>query len=312
MLRRGSDARDSVQDINERLDRQPGTDVVCDALAQSAGQHNMAALITDEIIPRLIAAHRPCSAGQDLQAASNPSGLDPVALADAAVATDAGGLQAIAGGLLARGVSLETLLLELVAPAARILGERWEDDTSDFVEVTLGLWRMQELVHSLAHIAQGDGSTRRQTERHILCVTAPGDQHSLGSLVLEEIFRRAGWGTTGLRGDSEQALLAQVAQGWFDIIALTVSVERNSATIASMVSALRAASRNPGVSIMVGGPVFNALPGLAIEVGADATASDARAALNQAELLVGAMVVGSSAVSGRAGHGPPHTSAVAG
>jgi hypothetical protein len=119
------------------------------------------------------------------------------------------------------------------------------------------------------------------------------------------MFRRSGWSASGARHLDRRALLAAVHDSSFDIIALTLSVERNSAVIAELVAALRHASRNPGVRIMVGGPVFNEQPGLAELVGADGTASDARAALHKAEMLVGQLLVGrTDAQSGQNGRNP--------
>jgi hypothetical protein len=110
--------------------------------------------------------------------------------------------------------------------------------------------------------------------------------------MLEDLFRRGGWITTGMRGATDAALVASVRHCWFDIVALTASVERNSAVLARLVADIRAASRNPGISVMVGGIVFNQHPELAEHIGADATAADARAALQKAELLVGQLMVG--------------------
>ena len=258
--------------------------------ADAAACHQtMASLIADEIIPRLIAAHR--AEGN----AASPEGaaqFEPSRLADLAVHSETRHLADLAELAMAEGVGFESLLMDVMAPAARILGERWEDDRADFIEVTLGLWRLQELVHELASRRCGSDYASVMPERRILCAVAPGDDHSFGSLLLEEMFRRGGWTCTGLRGASRSQLLRQVAEGWFEIIALTVSVERNSATLIDLVADLRAASCNPGVSIMVGGPVFNDHASLADEIGADATASNARAALHQAELLVGQYLVG--------------------
>lgn len=256
---------------------------------QTAACHpTMASLIADEIIPRLIAAHRTEGGGALFDGAGE---LDPARLADLAINSETRHLADLSERALAEGVGFESLLLDVMAPAARILGERWEDDRADFIEVTLGLWRLQELVHELASRRCGTDCASAMPERRILCAVAPGDDHSFGSLLLEEMFRRAGWICTGLRGATRTQLLRQVSEGWFEIIALTVSVERNSATLANLVADIRAASCNPGVSIMVGGPVFNDHVSLADEIGADATASDAKAALHQAELLVGQYLV---------------------
>lgn len=302
MLRGGSNGREMPRNFANPDRRSGGTgdpvELAVPATVTSADltvcQQSMATLIADEIIPRLIAAHRGDESNVD------PAGvqdvliaLNPVRLADEAVATDAGRLLEIAEAAMTAGLSFEALLVDVMAPAARILGERWEDDRADFVEVTLGLWRLQELVHLLAAGRQPFGHDYAgMSERRVLCAVAPDDTHSFGSVLLEEMFRRAGWIASAARGLSSGALLAEVRQGSFELIALTVSVERNSAVLAGLVSALKAASRNPGVRIMVGGPVFVADPGLADAIGADATAPDARTALKMAEMLVGQMLVG--------------------
>lgn len=264
---------------------------------------SMASLIADEIIPRLIAAHR---AEAGATCADGGIILNPAHLADLAVHSETRLLADLSEAAMAEGLGFDSLMLDVMAPAARILGERWEDDRADFIEVTLGLWRLQELVHELASRRCGiEGEVMH--ERRILCAVAPGDDHSFGSLLLEEMFRRAGWTCTGLRGASRSQLLRQVSEGWFEIIALTVSVESNSATLTDLVADLRAASCNPGVSIMVGGPVFNDHASLADQIGADATASNARAALHQAELLVGHYLVGSDRTA--SGHAMPRGAA---
>jgi methanogenic corrinoid protein MtbC1 len=276
------------------------------AASAAACNQSMATLIADEIIPRLIAAHRAESVADDSDAGLL---LDPTRMADLAIHSDTRHLADATEAAMANGIGFETLMMDVMAPAARILGKRWEDDRADFIEVTLGLWRLQELVHELASRRCG-AQPSVMHERRILCAVAPGDDHSFGSLILEEMFRRGGWTCAGLRGATRAQLLRQVSEGWFEIIALTVSVERNSATLADLVADLRAASCNPGVSIMVGGPVFNDHASLADEIGADATASNARAALHQAELLVGQYLVGSDrtasahAMSHRSGEHP--------
>jgi MerR family transcriptional regulator, light-induced transcriptional regulator len=284
MLRRDSSGHLGKPDRSDR-GGQPRMDR---AASIEASQDSMATLIADEIIPRLIAAHRLSSPAGGAHGASP---LDPTRLADLAVASDAANLADIAEQALAGGMDFESLLVDVMAPAARILGMRWEDDSADFIEVTVGLWRLQELVHELAARRCGPELPHVMHERRILCAVAPDDDHSFGSLMLEELFRRAGWTCTGLRGCSRAQLMRQVSEGWFDIIALTVSVERNTDILARLVADLKAASCNPSVSVMVGGQVFNENASLAELIGADGTASTARDAMQKAELLVGQYIV---------------------
>ena len=50
-------------------------------------------------------------------------------------------------GLLDDGIPLEALLLDLFAPVARRLGTMWEADQIDFVDVTIGTSRLQQILH---------------------------------------------------------------------------------------------------------------------------------------------------------------------
>ncbi len=261
---------------------------------------NMASLIEDEIIPKLIAAHR-IHGDHGQKAGGNPayqgspgftSGrLAPEIIADTALDREPGALMDIIGQALAKGLSAETLLVDVLAPAARCLGSRWDNDTADFIDVTMGLWRMQEIVHELAarrpdDLPQGAQVPEIAGGRRILFAVAPGDTHSFGSVMLEEIFLRAGWSARNCRDGNLGDLQKETRAHWFDIVALTISIDQHSAAISELVAALRHASRNPDVRIMVGGKLFLDRPGLAEEVGADATAVDARAALEKADFLV--------------------------
>ena len=78
--------------------------------------------------------------------------------------------------------------MELLEPTARHLGELWQEDTIDFVDVTLGVSKLQRLVHVFAgldHVAPYDD------KRKVLLASAPGDQHSLGNSMVQKFFRAA-------------------------------------------------------------------------------------------------------------------------
>jgi methanogenic corrinoid protein MtbC1 len=149
----------------------------------------------------------------------------------------------------------------------------------------MGLWRLQEVVHEI---------TARCPADHILSIgghralfaSMPGDQHNFGTVVIDELFRRDGWLTERMSGAETADLVRRVGADWFDLVGLTVSCDCHIATLPSVITALRSVSRNPRVCIMVGGRLFSADPGLAVRVGADGTASDARRALKVAADLV--------------------------
>jgi len=187
--------------------------------------------------------------------------------------------------LLARGVAAETLLVDLLAPAARRLGEYWESDLCDFTEVTMGLWRLQEVVHDLA-ARRPTIAVRPESGRRALFAPLPGDQHSFGAMMIEDIFRRDGWDTDRLCEANVTDLLDHVGQHWFDIIGLTISCDCHIGPLRTLIADLRTVSRNRQVTIMIGGRTVSADPALVSQVGADAMAGDAKSAPKVASQLV--------------------------
>ncbi|MEN2787899.1 B12-binding domain-containing protein [Sphingomonas qilianensis] len=242
---------------------------------------SLSRLIEREIIPRLMAVH----AAEPRQPLTEAPAIDAdeiAAFAPLVMQIDADALLAHVEAILDRGVAVETVMVDLLAPAARLLGEYWEDDRCDFVDVTMGLWRLQEVVHEIAaRTPTGSAGPYRA-----LFVSMPGDQHSFGAVVIDEVFRRGGWQTERISDAHTAALLKCAVDHHYDLIGLTISCDCHIAPLPSIIAALRNVSCNPQVCIMVGGRVFSANPRLAREVGADGTARDAKLALTLAEDLV--------------------------
>nr|WP_310523209.1 cobalamin B12-binding domain-containing protein [Polymorphobacter sp.] len=254
---------------------------------ETASPDALARVIEADIIPRLLLAHR--DSYTVTQAPAVPAAEVPASLADkfaaATLTEEVGPLLARVEALMAGGVSVEDVYLHLLAPAARRLGSWWDEDACDFVDVTMGLWRLQEIVHALSALIPGIAPIEG-AERRALFAPAPGEQHGLGAIIVEEFFRRAGWQTWSAPALDEAELVALATGRAFDVIGLTVSVERHLGPLARSIALVRQASRNPDVVIMVGGRIFTDRPELAKDVGADGTASDGQLAVTLAETLL--------------------------
>jgi methanogenic corrinoid protein MtbC1 len=247
------------------------------------GAHSLAALIQDEIIPRLVRAH----GEEGAPPPDSPGPEDVESLARRALEEDTWTLLADLDRWLDAGVDVPTLLLDLLAPAARRLGVYWEEDVADFVDVTMGMWRLQELVHAISQRRPG-AAPDPGAPRRALFAPVPGEQHGFGALVVEELFRRAGWDTAGARPDSPAALAASVAERPLDLVGLSVSCDRFVPGLSGLVGAVRRAARNPALIVMVGGPVFVAAPDLAGDIGADIAAVDGARAIGLCEARLAA------------------------
>ncbi len=261
--------------------------------ARSDDGRSLSSLVEREIIPRLVASH-PNAGALSVSGKSGEITAEEVdAFAPLSLQVEADSLLDYVDAILRRGVGIDTVLVDLLAPAARRLGEYWEDDRCDFVDVTMGLWRLQEIVHELG--ARLPVERQPGPGRRALFASMPGDQHSFGTIVVEELFCREGWLTDRLSEASTPDLLERVAGEWFDVVGLTISCDYHIAPLPSIIAALRNVSRNPKLCVMVGGRIFVEDPSLAERMGADGTAADAKVAVKIAEGLVDTLVRGAIA-----------------
>jgi methanogenic corrinoid protein MtbC1 len=242
--------------------------------------------IEGEIIPRLMLAHREAPAARDrADGRLAPGRAEVEELVRLALAHEADVASAFVSALRDQGVAVEALYLDLLAPAARRLGELWSADLADFAEVTVGLGRLQRVAHSLrGSLPEEDESPGG--ERRALLVAVPGEQHTFGLSLVAEFFRRAGWSVTSEPLGTVQDLLDLVRREWFAVVGLSVSAEARMAGLASVILGVRRVSCNRAVGVMVGGRIFNERPELVAQVGADATAPDGRQAVAQAQSLL--------------------------
>ena len=256
------------------------------AVGKLAPGDSVNTIIEGEIIPRLLMAH---SSGAKQGSKAKPSRpIDPEAALRFAVLPlrlEAVGLLEEVDGFIANGVSVETVCLDLLAPAARKLGEMWETDECDFLDVTMGLWRLQEVMREIAARAPNERAYL-DAPRSALFSPMPGDNHSFGALMIEEVFARAGWRSDVLVKPERRELLDRLARQPFDMVGLTLTRDCPSAAIGNLIKAIRNVSANPDIVVFVGGRVINENPQLVQEVGADGTGADALTALDVAEKLV--------------------------
>ncbi len=244
----------------------------------------VAGLIANQVIPRLLVAHRVEPVASAESGSAHVSLAEAVDFAPLALELQADELLDRIDAFLARGVSIDSIFVELLAPAARRLGTLWEEDLCDFVDVTMALWRLQEVVRELS--ARSAGGFEPQGSRRALFSVLPGDQHSFGTVIVESVFARNGWDTDLLSDCTTADLLDRVARSQFDLVGLTVNADPHIGRLHSLILSLRSVSRNPRVCIMLGGRFLVANPELVDELGADGTAPDALQALETAAQLV--------------------------
>lgn len=241
----------------------------------------LARTIEHEIIPRLMLAHR-----------TDGEALPPAVADGAARVFDAAAVQAFARTVIgpddgsawaeveaccARGVPVETVYLELLAGTARCLGQWWTEDRCDFTDVTIGLGRLQRIMRELSP-SFGRLADHPLEPMRVLLLPSPGEQHTFGLVMVAEFFRRAGWEVAGGAWESGRDAPRMVAAEWFDVLGLSLAAEVHANALAQCIADSRAASRNRELAVIVGGPLLELRPEIALSLGADRIAGDGRGA----------------------------------
>ena len=129
-----------------------------------------------------------------------------------------------------RGATLDLVCLELLAPAARELGRLWEQDECDFMQVTLALCRLHQLLRVLSAEFRGE-EVAHELERRILLAPFPGEQHTFGVALVAEFLQRAGWEVWQELPSCTEEILKLVRRNWFAVIPESVRLGRRGRTV---------------------------------------------------------------------------------
>lgn len=175
-----------------------------------------------------------------------------------------------------RGLSLESVFMDVFVPAALRMGERWCDDSSDFVAVTVAVGQLQRLVQRYGAEFCAEGHPTAAGHR-ILLVQPDEETHNFGLALVAEFFRRDGWDVVIALAGSGLDAAQRVHAEWFDATGISTGSHTLLPGLRERITVLRHQSLNPGMVVMVGGPLFSVDASLVERVGADLT-SDARLA----------------------------------
>lgn len=242
----------------------------------------LAQTLESEVIPRLVGVHtRAANAAVRLSSAEIESFV--ALLLNAGDAEIAAAVDAVHH----RGFTVEGIFVEMLAPAARHLGELWESDRCDFSSVTICLGRLQRLLREWSP-AFGTEVEYPANGRRILLAQHHEEQHSFGLSMVAEFFRRDGWEVLGGVGGAVPDPSAQVSREWFDAVGFSIGSESRIDWLKQRIAQVRATTRNRSVVVLVGGPLFVAQPMWAESVGADASGHEGGKAPRLVEDLLAA------------------------
>ncbi len=222
--------------------------------------------------PRLALPERYASTVEHSRVHPGIDGASIQALANAALDPDPTRFDEAAQRLLTRCRDAEQFLEEAVSGAAMALGA-WCDGRQIEVEaVSIAAERLEELVFEIAdaHLSKSPAGGAAWS---ILLTRAPGSLHTLGSFIAAELFNWHGWAVIAGPGLEGQRVIRTLASEHVDVLAVTVSEERDLLAVHRLISHCRFVSRNPRLLVMVGGTQAFLRADLAAEVNADLVAT---------------------------------------
>ncbi len=251
---------------------------------------NFASDLETEIIPRLLLAHGSTNGQQgvpdqtpliQLQSSVRARQLCHVALRESTP-----GAVRFVEKLLEEGRDIDLVLTEIVAGAARQMGQLWESDDLDFVEVTLGVSVLQQTVRHLSTKLPAERRSASRIGGRAAFAPSCGEQHTFGLLMVEELYRAYGWDVAG-GGDMAFEDICKIAsEVKLEVVGLTLSTDDRLDQLTSEIDILRVKSCSPKLTVLVGGNAFLENPNLWRSTGADAMAIDAIEAIRIGERLL--------------------------
>lgn len=143
---------------------------------------------------------------------------------------------------------VEIVFIETVA---RQLGRKWTSGDCDFIDVTIGTARLQELIRSLSFEYRSLQSD--DLGPSVVLLTPLGEQHTLMPHLLGLLFDAMGWSTQIFEGKSLKGPHLRSAIDQADIVCIGWSNHRLKGEFRDLVKMIRSSRRAGRLPIVVGG-----------------------------------------------------------
>ncbi len=197
------------------------------------------------------------------------------------LAADQAGAWQVVEAALAAGTTPARVHTEVIGPALRDIGRRWEAGELAVSDEHIATAIAHRLIARLGPMFARRGRSRGT----VLATTPPGERHQLGVEMLADILRGAGYEVVVLGVDVPLDSLAPVAEKLDRLVAACVSVValEEETTVRETVGAIRRVA--PGVPVLVGGPRIRDA-NHAGDLGADGWAADGIGAVAELHRLV--------------------------
>ena len=187
-------------------------------------------------------------AQQSRDAVNEPTELEK--LTQALISADDTALNALVEHYHNSDMPVEVLYLRHLAPAARLLGEWWENDKATLSDVAVGTGRIYALMRAFNHRLP---PSPRLVGKQAFFASVPGETHTLGVSMAVDLYRREGWKIEIAMGVPHDVLVDRIVSSGHMLIGLSAGGVHALPDLARLILALRVSI--PHARILVSGNI---------------------------------------------------------
>lgn len=174
-----------------------------------------------------------------------------------------------------RGISVRDLYLDVFQPTQIEIGRLWQTNKITVAEEHYCSAATQLI---MALLYPRILNAKRRGKKAVIA-GAPGELHEIGARMVADFFEMDGWDGVYLGANTPISDLLKFLDAQKpDVLLVSATMTLHVSNVRQTIAAVRAASTS-AVKILVGGRVFNVVPGLWQKLGADGYAPDAEQAV---------------------------------
>jgi len=172
----------------------------------------------------------------------------------------------------------------MIQPAMYRIGQAWQENRVSVAQ--------EHLSSAIAQAVMVRGLIKSEPRppngKKVLLACVEGNDHALGLQMVADAFDLAGWAVNFLGANTPTVTLVKHCCDWQpDLLGLSLSFPWQLRSVKDVLARLNNTLGRARPPLIIGGLAINNFEQLAANIGADAWASDAAAAVNQANRLVG-------------------------
>jgi methanogenic corrinoid protein MtbC1 len=174
------------------------------------------------------------------------------------------------------GKSILDVELHLIQPALYQVGIDWQQNKVTVAQEHLATSTALTLMaQEFTQVRTGESSGKK-----VLCACVEGNEHAVGLRIVADAFELNGWEVEFLGANlPAKELVRRASELLPDLICLSLSMPEHLRAAKSAIAELHRVLGDQTPGIMLGGLAVNAFTSIADELGADASATDARRAV---------------------------------